>query len=56
MVSSNWIIFSKCLNNSIWPMDKGLTGTTTPGQSWPGSNGNEKVLYIPRAPKLETYS
>ena len=26
-----------------------LSGTTTPGQSWPGSNGNEGVLRIPQS-------
>ena len=33
-------------NNSILPIDRNLSGTTTPDQSGPGSNGNEKVLYI----------
>ena len=27
-------------------MDGTLTGTTTPGQSLPGSNGKEEVLHI----------
>ena len=26
----------------IWPIDRTLSGATTPGQSGPGSNGNEK--------------
>ena len=30
-------------------MDETLTGTTTPGLSEPGSNGNEQVLYIPQS-------
>ena len=34
------------INNSIWFVDGNLTGTTSPGQSRPGSNGNEGVLHI----------
>ena len=30
-------------------MDATLTGTTTQGQSGPGSNGNEGVLHIPQS-------
>ena len=33
--------------SSIWPIDRTLSGGTTPGQSGPGSYGNEGVLYIP---------
>ena len=33
----------------IWPIDKTLLGATTPGQSGPGSNGNEEVLHIPQS-------
>ena len=33
---------------SIWPIDKTLSGTTTPSQSRLGSNGNEGVLHIPQ--------
>ena len=35
-----------CLHNvcSIWPIDKSLSGATTPGQSGLGNNGNEGVL------------
>ena len=29
-------------------IDRTLTGTITPGQSGPGSNGNEGILYIPQ--------
>ena len=36
----------KWLNISIWHIDRTLTGTTSPGQSGPGSNGNEGVLHI----------
>ena len=33
-------------NSSIWPTDTTLSGATTPGQSGPGSNGNEGVFSI----------
>ena len=33
---------------SIWPIDRALSGATTPGQSRPGSGGNEEVLCIPQ--------
>ena len=33
--------------SSIWPIDRTLLGATTPGQSEPGSDGNEGVLRIP---------
>ena len=29
-----------------------LTGTTTAGQSGPGSNGNKEVLHVLKTPKL----
>ena len=38
----------KCQNSSIWLIDRTHSGTTTPGQSGPGSDGNEEVLYIPQ--------
>ena len=51
----------KCQNSpistqfsSIWPIDRTLSGTTTLGQSGPGSDGNERVLRI--SPKLQHYS
>ena len=34
---------------SIWPIDRTLSGATTPGQSEPGSDGNEGVLCIPQS-------
>ena len=34
--------------SSIWPIDRTLSSATTPGQSGPGSNGNEGVLRIPQ--------
>ena len=39
----------------IWPVDETLIGTTTQGQSGPGSNGYEGVLHIPKSPRLEPY-
>ena len=35
-------------NSSIWPIDRTLSGATTPGQSRPGSDSNEGVLHIPQ--------
>ena len=37
-------LFAVC---SIWPLDRTLSGATTPGQSGPGSNANEVVHHIP---------
>ena len=39
----------KWLNSSIWPIDRTLTGTTTLGQSGPGSDSNEGILQIPQS-------
>ena len=39
----------KWLKSSIWFIYGTLTSTTTPGQSEPGSNGNEGVLHIPQS-------
>ena len=36
---------------SIRPIDRALSGTTTPDQSGPGSNDNEGVLHIPQISK-----
>ena len=30
----------------IWPIDRALSGATTPCQSGPGSNGHEEVLHL----------
>ena len=38
--------------SSIWPIDRTLSGATTPSQSWPGSNGNEGVLCIPQSSSI----
>ena len=39
-------------NGSTWPIDRTLSGATTPGQSGPGSNGNEEVLRIPQSSSI----
>ena len=39
-------------NSSIWPIDRTLSSATTPDKSEPGSDGNEGVLHIPKAPAL----
>ena len=39
-------------NSSIRRIDMTLLDATTPGQSGPGSNGYEKILYIPKTPAL----
>ena len=33
-------------NSSVWYIDRALSGVTTPGQSDPRGNGNERVLRI----------
>ena len=38
--------------SSIWSIDRILSGATTPGQSGPGSDGNEAVLRIPQSPRI----
>ena len=39
--------------SSIWPIDRILSGATTPGLSGSGSNGNERVLHIPQNLRTE---
>ena len=43
----------KWLNCSLWPIDKTLTGTSTPGQSRPGCNGIDELLTISQSSKTE---
>ena len=43
-------------NSSIRPIDMTLSGATTPGQSWPGSDGNEEVLCIPQSSSITVAS
>ena len=38
--------------SSIWPIDRTLSGATTPGQSGPRSDGNERVLCIPQSSSI----
>ena len=47
----NSLKFDKWLNSSIWPINGILTSATNLGQSGPGSNGNEKVLYFSESSK-----
>ena len=43
------IQFSMCTQfSSNWHIDMALSGATTPGQSGPGSNGNEGVPPFPK--------
>ena len=39
---------------SIWPQNRTLLGATTSGQSGPGSNDNEGILYIPQISKTRS--
>ena len=38
--------------SSIWPIDRALSGATTPGQSGSGSDSNEGVLCIPQSSSI----
>ena len=35
--------------SSIWPIESTLEGSTTPGQSGPGNDGNEAIFHIPQS-------
>ena len=49
LYNSNNLSSAICLHTfSIWPIDGTLSCSTTLGQSWPGSNINERVLHIPQ--------
>ena len=39
-------------SSSIWSIDKTLSGATIPGQSAPGSDGNEGVLRSPQSSSI----
>ena len=39
-------------NSSIWPIDRTLSSVTTQGQSRPGSNDNDRVVYIPQSSSI----
>ena len=47
---------SNFAHSSIWSINRTLLGTTTPGQSGSGSNGNEGVLQIPQSFRIGTSS
>ena len=38
--------------SSIWPIDRTLSGATTPGQSGRGNDGNEGVFRIPQGSSI----
>ena len=38
--------------SSIYPINRTLSGATTPGQSGPGSDGNKGVLHIPQSSSI----
>ena len=38
--------------SSIWPINRALSGNTTPGLSWLKSNGSEGVLYISKSSNI----
>ena len=40
-------------NSSILSIDRTLSGATTPGQSGPGSDVNEEVLYVHQSSRTE---
>ena len=39
-------------NISIWPIDKALSGATTPDLSGPGSNGDKEVVFISQSSSI----
>ena len=39
-------------NSSIKTLDRTLSGASTPGQSGPGSDGNEGVFHIPQSSNI----
>ena len=45
----------KRLNNFISAIDGALTGTITPSQSGPGSNGTEGVFHTPQTLGMELH-
>ena len=40
----------------IWPIDRILSGATTPGKSGSESDGNEEVLHIPQSSSITEVS
>ena len=39
-------------NSFIWPIDRALSGATTPSHSEPGSDGNEGAFHIPQSSSI----
>ena len=39
-------------NSSIWPIDRTLSGATTPTQSEPVNDSNKGVLHIPQSSSI----
>ena len=39
-------------NNTFWPIDRALSGATTPGQYGQGSNGIEEVICVPKSSSI----
>ena len=39
-------------NSSVWPIDRTLSGVTTPNQSGPGGDGNDGALRIPQSSNI----
>ena len=39
-------------NSFVWSIDRNLSGATILGQSGPGNNGNERVLWIPQSSSI----
>ena len=50
------IILDKCLNTSIWPINRTLKGNKSPGQSRPGRNAMKGYFVFYKAPGLEPYN
>ena len=38
----------------VWPIDRTITGSTTPCQGEPGDNGNEGVRHIPQISRTKS--
>ena len=53
LYNSHYLTWVICLHtiSFIWSIDRTLSGTTTPGQNGPGSNGNEGILCIHQVSK-----
>ena len=45
----------KCSNSFIWPVERTLSVTNTPGQSGLWGRGNEGVLHIPQRSRTDAF-